>query len=116
MRISDWSSDVCSSDLAFGKIDDMDIVAHPGAVGGVVIVAEYRQFGQASRRDAADEGHQIVRNSARVFADQSAVMRADRVEIAQHRDPPGGVGGGDVGQHLLEIGGESCRERVCQYV
>src|SRR3546814_1173996 len=102
MRISDWSSDVCSSDLAFGKIDDMDIVAHPGAVGGVVIVAEYRQFGQASRRDAADEGHQIVRNSARVFADQSAVMRADRVEIAQHRDPPGGVGGGDVGQHLLD--------------
>src|SRR3546814_5049529 len=98
MRSSDWSSDVCSSDLrdaighvdavhpletchhvehrialagaevpdaerrlargdgvegrdmAFGKIDDMDIVAHPGAVGGVVIVAEYRQLDRKSTR------------------------------------------------------------------
>src|SRR3546814_9985832 len=46
MRISDWSSDVCSSDLLFQRIDmgggevaDMDIVAHPGSVGRVVIGA-----------------------------------------------------------------------------
>src|SRR3546814_10320969 len=80
----------------------MDIIAHAGAVGCIVIVAEHRQFAQPSGGDAADEGHQIVRNAVRILADQSAVVRAHGVEIAKDRDAPLWIGGGDVGEHLLD--------------
>ena len=88
--------------MPFGQVDDMHIIAHAGAVGGIVIVAEHRQFGQPARGDATDEGHQIIGDAVRILADQRAVVRTDRVEISQHADAPAGIGGGDVAQHLLD--------------
>src|SRR3546814_3511485 len=38
-------------DMAVGEVDDMDIIAHAGAVGCIVIVAEHRQFAQPSGGD-----------------------------------------------------------------
>src|SRR3546814_8736339 len=81
MRISDWSSDVCSSDLAARALDAAPTTAAPapataasdtmnGAVAGVLIAALTEQFGgrsvsimldkvsaqQASIRDSAVSG------------------------------------------------------------
>src|SRR3546814_10451016 len=46
MRISDWSSDVCSSDLSIGVIDDLDmsfVNGHP--VGNSFGWSEERHYG-----------------------------------------------------------------------
>src|SRR3546814_2061188 len=52
MRISDWSSDVCSSDLRLGgrwlQLDERPLDAHPftlGAEGGKLLAHQYRQLG-----------------------------------------------------------------------
>src|SRR3546814_6931130 len=74
MRISDWSSDVCSSDLR--------------AVG-LVLVLRDREPGRGLR------GLDLAEDRVRVGADVG--------DAAAHA--PG-----------REIGRESCRERVCQYV
>src|SRR3546814_15144882 len=99
MRISDWSSDVCSSDLrdpAWRMADPgglivrvlitgvngfigRNLVAHLGERADVSVLP-------ATRQTSLDELHQLVRQTDFVF-------------------------------HLAgEIGRASCRERVCQYV
>src|SRR3546814_9976285 len=92
MRISDWSSDVCSSDLLLG--------------------AQRSLLGEAEGDDAAGEavrhGHHpgIVRVQHRgaVFrqaGDDLGLFLGDRLDRMER---------------LEEIGRASCRERVCQYV
>src|SRR3546814_4692082 len=96
MRISDWSSDVCSSDLAVEQ--DLHVV------------------------DRVDRDARLadIAGNARVIA----VIAAMRRQIERDRQPllPGGevaavesvrfLGGGEA----RKIGRASCRERVCQYV
>src|SRR3546814_11492704 len=88
MRISDWSSDVCSSDLlaALSALLEDQELWHHDAVGMAAMDA--RADGQL---DAAHEGRRL------------------------HGDPP------RIGRLLSrhagdQIGRESCRARVCQYV
>src|SRR3546814_15865005 len=96
MRISDWSSDVCSSDLgAYGRIE-LNVILHEGAdfhlgaaqIGGreqnleIVTTVTHAEPGATSR--------QVVRSV---------------------------LGGTATGTYLgKEIGRASGRERVCQYV
>ena len=58
-------------DVALGEVDDVDVVAHAGAVGRVVVVAEDLQPRALADRDLGDVGHQVVRRAARVLADAS---------------------------------------------
>src|SRR3546814_2942268 len=93
MRISDWSSDVCSSDLA-------------GAAAGM---------GRAERRPAAG-GHPALLGLRRALA-----APAHRPVPARRLGPPAGQPGvpADLRPAVRtgdEIGRASCRERVCQYV
>src|SRR3546814_5610360 len=86
MRISDWSSDVCSSDLG----------------EGVVGAAADADRGAVARRGVAvDEGE--VRNGH--FLTRNRVFIAVRVDFHDR-----------VADRAAEIGRASCRERVCQYV
>src|SRR3546814_11973148 len=94
MRISDWSSDVCSSDLVVARA-----------------VAD-----RARRVDARHE-QQFDADEALALA----VVAATLGDIA--RKAAGIVtalaclrGGGEKLAHVVEIGRASCRERVCQYV
>src|SRR3546814_5439508 len=109
MRISDWSSDVCSSDLfkvicdalaveSAGKIGDRslcrsgtnlrgDLFSKPAAPGKGV-----RNFAESSL------------NGAFVFGDGNILTCLSHAQIALPRTP------------IEEIGRASCRERVCQYV
>src|SRR3546814_6662693 len=87
MRISDWSSDVCSSDLVGGG--DAGEVAE--AAGRIL---DHFRFG---------DGLEIVGGANDIVGDQMRHMAGDRehqIMVAR----------------LHQIGRASCRERVCQYV
>src|SRR3546814_10750959 len=97
MRISDWSSDVCSSDLA-GAVG-VDGVA---GVGVVVVV----------RRGAP-----VVQRGGLV----DAVLRPIRIRMRYDGGTVGFAGIHVQGKRVpaakdVEIGRASCRERVCPYV
>src|SRR3546814_1601197 len=96
MRISDWSSDVCSSDL-IGRSNGTDVERARAATGiarlhrGLAVVhrnqrAQPRQPGQASRAGYGFVGSLHPRRRQGLF------------------------------RQAHEIGRESIRERVCQYV
>src|SRR3546814_5055352 len=87
MRISDWSSDVCSSDLA----DQRRALDR----GGHLAVLD--QVGLRGRE------HELAAGDVDL-----AAAEIDGVEAALHR--------GDDLLRLAEIGRASCRESVCQYV
>src|SRR3546814_11539068 len=93
MRISDWSSDVCSSDLR-GHVRDFLQQVHVLGVPGELEVADH------GREWRAAEGAVLLLVD---FLEQLRLVEVRGVlEVLD--------------QFLLEIGRASCRERVCQYV
>src|SRR3546814_5039867 len=106
MRISDWSSDVCSSDLADRK----------AAV--IVASAGLQKWQQMHVADA--QRVQIRHPLAHTI--EVAGETFDIGAVAEHVgaiEPVGGARGVEFKQivgALVEIGRASCRERVCQYV
>src|SRR3546814_12364234 len=112
MRISDWSSDVCSSDLvvAITATRGLDASATGNGDGGSIEL-----FGA---------------NGARIFGDLRARGGASGGDGGFIETSGGGVDlrgigidtsapAGDAGIWLIDpyaIGRASCRERVCQYV
>src|SRR5690606_12343411 len=59
-------------DMTACQVHDVDVIAYPGAIGSRIVIAEYRKPGAAPDGDLGDERHQVVRNAARIFADQAA--------------------------------------------
>src|SRR3546814_6064236 len=96
MRISDWSSDVCSSDLERRVNDQQTIVRREMREQRVL-----QHFGIGGR-----------------FDDPGSRHRAHAVAEFLQRRIDGGGGGGAFGivEIATEIGRASCRERVGQYV
>src|SRR3546814_2175696 len=90
MRISDWSSDVCSSDLC--------VRGHDETAG---VAGEHRLF---DRHDRLDPILAKIAENADESGAQLTPRRAKFIPIDQ-----------DLVQ-CSEIGRASCRERVCQYV
>src|SRR3546814_8569637 len=102
MRISDWSSDVCSSDLVavrgeIGREDAAEILLRR-AVWRAVIV------GEIDMRDAAIE--------------RAAQHRAAGFEHVRAAEilPQAKADRGQIEPAVAKIGRASCRERVCQYL
>src|SRR3546814_2032969 len=99
MRISDWSSDVCSSDLddrrhprrVRGRLEDDDAARREREPD----LAETRTPRPVPRNDAGDDPHRFVPNAP--FADDTAEIDVLKLVIER------------------EIGRASCRERVCKY-
>src|SRR3546814_13216667 len=87
MRISDWSSDVCSSDLRSERVQVELVSANPT---GPLTVGSARNaaYGDAVARLLAFAGHEVAT----------------------------GYYVNDAGEQVEQIGRASCRERVCQYV
>src|SRR3546814_19693395 len=94
MRISDWSSDVCSSDL-FGRAN----------IAGRPVVASADDF--TVRGGAADAALH------RKFVQCEAMAHEYRLPLIRMID---GTGGGGPVKSLEEIGREGGRERGWQYV
>src|SRR3546814_11624831 len=109
MRISDWSSDVCSSDLARAGLVVFD---NDRQAGFDFAVQVYADFEGANRTDRPADDIELVLFDAQAqsLGGIDDFSHTDRtVEFAFFRS-----------QHLdlkrLEIGRASCMERVCQYV
>src|SRR3546814_2343833 len=86
MRISDWSSDVCSSDLA------------------PTMAKVYIRISDSPENSRELEW--FLQRYPMVFQPESIIDRLTAQAI-EHRDTE---------TRLAEIGRASCRERVCQYV
>src|SRR3546814_16474834 len=90
MRISDWSSDVCSSDLPVDRLENGDAFAKLG------------QDRRCLQPDIAAANHHCVFDCRQLARDSIDVAtRADRV---------------NANNVMPQIGRASCRERVCPYV
>src|SRR3546814_9302827 len=96
MRISDWSSDVCSSDLNFQRKDHLlDVVG----------VVDYQRrcsvngFAKQVKNNQASKEHQ-GEFSFRVALDVPTRLEDDAKDEGVHR------------KHEEQIGKASCRERV----
>src|SRR3546814_5554152 len=104
MRISDWSSDVCSSDLSKAipptAISPKSDSATVGATAPPVDCNRpFRMRGMGSLR--------LLRSVAAAAATAGAAGRADRLRFLHLV--------GAIAFHSGEIGRAACRERVCQY-
>src|SRR3546814_21093999 len=132
MRISDWSSDVCSSDLRWEELLDK-LVDYLGLISGVIIVSDPRHERRVTpfqsrfiREDARD---MLQRFLAREDADDAPAYRAiqnlplnrlyaepeifgcegwENLPASAFRDFQRNVFG--------KLGRASGRERVCKYV
>src|SRR3546814_18258976 len=110
MRISDWSSDVCSSDLV-----DHGVVERVGAQGREDQDAGIEQRPRNRQNPHPDAGHRQVQDQQHEVADIEAGDQApDQVRLVGEQERAGLqtvlLEGGD------EIGRASGRDRVCQYV
>src|SRR3546814_18658286 len=123
MRISDWSSDVCSSDL-------VELEPGAGRVLGLLSIAQLPRRLTLDFRDLFSKGFAFdklagnVRIAAGKASTDDLLIDGPAAEIRIH-------GNADLraqtfnqtievlpraGNLLAEIGSASCRERVCQYV
>src|SRR3546814_12331057 len=105
MRISDWSSDVCSSDL-------------PGAGGRVALHRLDEQGGDEDRpehAEAEDEADHRGGGELRIPEQVQVEERRARVELPDDEDEDGERAADEL-EHDDEIGRASWRERVCPYV
>src|SRR3546814_16720861 len=104
MRISDWSSDVCSSDLGSGLDNELDVVEGMQFDRGYL--SPYFINNQTSQQVEMDDPYILIHdkkisNVRELLPVLEAVAKAGKplVIVAE-----------------AEIGRASCRERVCQYV
>src|SRR3546814_9670519 len=97
MRISDWSSDVCSSDLEGNPkgIETWDDLVQPG----IEIVTPNPASSGAARWNALAAYGQVIADGGTEAEAEEYLDSFFANVVALH-----------------EIGSASCRERVCQYV
>src|SRR3546814_5296863 len=137
MRISDWSSDVCSSDLTDRRAlsmcisDDLCAGGQPinAMLEHVFLWCRDRRIYGPSRKEL----ERLVRSQRHLYLEALLARVRDRLapdavalleaSLADPDDPTGfNTMKGDAGQATLEnilgvkIGSASCRESVCQYV
>src|SRR3546814_9721410 len=98
MRISDWSSDVCSSDLEKGTLSTFLIKNSPFLPYPCTYVRRFGSMSAAYLLIGFDEPTHNDRNSLRFQWTEEMLLDVIR-RI-----------------YLEKVGRASCRERVCQYV
>src|SRR3546814_21167701 len=111
MRISDWSSDVCSSDLV-----ESALMEHPDVDIAVVIGIPHEDMGSVPhaivrcRAGVRDLDETLLREFVEQRLARSKTPKSYEFTQEDLRDDAGKVRRGE------QIGRASCRERVCQYV
>src|SRR3546814_15299460 len=130
MRISDWSSDVCSSDLLIAIDDRRDVVAQISAdhVAGRVdpdrqgaidltqqppVAEKIGMIGDGGKVERPVELDRATGSVGIGLADRQAFRLAlgEAIRFARTVEAVA-----EVSVDRIKIGRASCRERVCQYV
>src|SRR3546814_18988889 len=110
MRISDWSSDVCSSDLVLEGVVAGVRRRADGTAGDLHVLLTQRRDHVGGGEAVGGELLRIDPDPQRELALAEEDQIADDVESQQQvAYPRAGVVG------VIEIGRASCRERVCKY-
>ena len=91
-------------DMACGEVANVDVVANASTVWGIVIVAKNAEFLADADCGLRDVGHEVVRNTVRVFANASARMSSNRVEVAEQHHVPFRVCLLHILEHFFEHG------------
>src|SRR3546814_14611408 len=116
MRISDWSSDVCSSDLPL----NVPPIVGLGSTGCFEYALQALQGQPAADIAATVRGMSLAANQdpalAGVFSTFAANTPQLYLDIDREKAQTPGVAIDDIFTALPEIGSASCRERVGQYV
>src|SRR3546814_14795918 len=118
MRISDWSSDVCSSDLPtiLTDVQNSSAIVQEEIFGPVHVVLLFDEEEEAIRMandsDFGLHGAVFTRDLERGFA-LAGRIRSGTLALNGYGITAVGPFGG---VKSSEIGRASCRERVCQYV
>src|SRR3546814_15293516 len=112
MRISDWSSDVCSSDLMTSPLagrgpQDIDFIVVRENVEG-----EYSEIG--GRLYAGTDQEMVSQLSCFTRRGTDRILEY-AFELARKRQRKH-VTSATKSNGIVQIGRASCRERVCQYV
>src|SRR3546814_8115080 len=109
MRISDWSSDVCSSDLLAREEEDRRAIVRPSqpADGRADIIVANAAGAVAPSDNEPPGAEELVRRLG--FGPRPVAGIAGGKKAR-----PCGFAG--IGFGLDQIGSASCRERVCPYV
>src|SRR3546814_11169591 len=114
MRISDWSSDVCSADLLALPRSLSSFRAPPfiavSSINPFLVLLSGRCFGRASGNFLFPRPISISLRNERI---EHGRVRA---AIVHHPSPPSVGLCFDLSDPTRQIGSESCRDRVCQYV
>src|SRR3546814_11514553 len=114
MRISDWSSDVCSSDLRF-RIKLLGIVRLEGEVEQPFLAMPIVMVGPERDHHATPPGATLLRVDEP--ADHGAVIVDHMAEIGTEMAGPHVEQPGDpLHRNAQQMGRASWRVRVCQYV
>src|SRR3546814_11025359 len=100
MRISDWSSDVCSSDLEIVGEREVDVAQHFLAVKAAIDEVDF-----AARVEVGGLADEVDEAADRSLAEQHRCRAAHDLDAREI-----------IGVRGDQIGRASCRERVCQYV
>src|SRR3546814_5639114 len=130
MRIRDWSSDVCSSDLSVDRGALAELVNSPSAASTITLMID-----STAHLDVVDSIRSSKAVSVRVAIDIDAGLRMGGQHVGPKRSPLHETRAiADLARHIVdrpgfslvgvmtsegqvaEIGSASCRERVCQYV
>src|SRR3546814_15896645 len=106
MRISDWSSDVCSSDLV--------LEIEPDRAGLRIVEIVLEQFVRLDIRAVPDRDQTAEAQAAPLAARDDVGAQAAR--LRHHADCAGFLGGVGREGEAAELGRAGCRERVGQYV
>src|SRR3546814_2320158 len=111
MRISDWSSDVCSSDLI-----DLETIAAAAPMTELLAVEPGAELVRAVRvrwQDDAPLGHYVTHVPAALGVKLTPATLGKTPMLTLIKEAGIRIGAAD---QTIKIGRASCRERVCQYV
>src|SRR3546814_3956728 len=116
MRISDWSSDVCSSDLAPARADHRGV--GPRDLRALARRPQGPRRGDTQGLSASDASarEEAIGLAARSVAVARVLLDEHFLQLLEVREGGVVVGAPTFGRLAREIGRASCRERVCQYV
>ena len=72
--------------MAFGQVDDVDVIPDTGSVDGLVIVSEDAEEWEFANRDLSDIWHEVIWEAIWIFAKKSGWVSADWVEVSKQAD------------------------------